>query len=290
MASSRRTSTRHTAQQVGRPPVGPHRRQGKRKVAFEAHIGGVCVSPARAGRRDAGRYRSRFDDESDFAFALAPPGTPFISARFSATVTAEPESPANRSSWTGRTSVYETSAIRKGLKVEIDGDPYVVTDFQFVKPGKGNAFTRVRIKNMVSGAVLDKTYKSGEKLKPATMDERPMQYLYRDEEGFHFMDQQSYEQLALKEDEVGDDARWLLENATVSVLLFNGRPLSISLPNFVELAVAETDPGVRGDTATGGRKSATLSTGAVIQVPLFIERGERLRIDTRSGEYVERVK
>jgi elongation factor P len=186
--------------------------------------------------------------------------------------------------------VYETSAIRKGLKVEIDGDPYVVTDFQFVKPGKGNAFTRVRIKNMVSGAVLDRTYKSGEKLKPATMDERSMQFLYRDEEGFHFMDQQSYEQIALSESDVGDDARWLLENATVSVLLFNGRPLSISLPNFVELEVAETDPGVRGDTATGGRKPATLSTGAVIQVPLFIERGERLRIDTRSGEYAERVK
>ncbi len=186
--------------------------------------------------------------------------------------------------------MYETSAIRKGLKLEIDGDPWVVVDFQFVKPGKGNAFTRCRVKNMVTGSVLDKTWKSGEKLKPATMDERPMQYLYRDDEGHHFMDQQSYEQVRLTTEEVGEEARFLLENSVVSVLLFNGRPISISLPNFVELEVVETDPGVRGDTATGGRKSATLSTGAVIQVPLFIERGERLRIDTRSGEYVERVK
>ena len=186
--------------------------------------------------------------------------------------------------------MYETSAIRKGLKVEIDGDPWTVIDFQFVKPGKGNAFTRCRIKNMLTGAVLDKTYKSGEKLKPATMDERTMQFLYADESGYHFMDQQSYEQLALSKDDVGDDANYLLENMAVQVLLFNARPVSISLPNFVELEVVETDPGVRGDTVTGGRKPATMVTGTVIQVPLFIERGEKLKIDTRTGEYVERVK
>lgn len=186
--------------------------------------------------------------------------------------------------------MYETSDIRKGLKIEIDGDPYVVTEFQFVKPGKGNAFTRTKIKNMVSGAVLDRTWKSGEKLKPATMDERRMQYLYSDESGFHFMDQQSYEQLALTPGEVGDDAKFLLENSDVDILLFNGKPVSLSLPNFVELEVVETDPGVKGDTVTGGRKPATMSTGAQIQVPLFIERGERLKIDTRTGEYVERVK
>jgi len=186
--------------------------------------------------------------------------------------------------------VYETSDIRKGLKLEIDGDPYVVIDFQFVKPGKGNAFTRTRIRNMVTGSVLDKTYKSGEKLKPATMDERTMQYLYSDESGFHFMDQQNYEQLILTAEEVGNDSQFLLENMDVNVLMFNGRPVSLSLPNFVELEVAETDPGVKGDTVTGGRKPATMSTGAVIQVPLFIERGEKLKIDTRTGEYVERVK
>lgn len=186
--------------------------------------------------------------------------------------------------------MYETSDIRKGLKIELDGDPWVVIDFQFVKPGKGNAFTRFKIKNMVSGAVLDKTYKSGEKLKPAAMDERTMQYLYNDETGCHFMDQTTYEQITLTADEVGDEAKFLLENNDVQVLLFNGKPVSLSLPNFVELEVVQTDPGVKGDTVTGGRKPATMSTGAVIQVPLFIDRGEKLKIDTRTGEYVERVK
>jgi len=187
-------------------------------------------------------------------------------------------------------SVYDTSDIRKGLKIEIDGDPYTVVDFQFVKPGKGNAFTRTKIKNMITGSVLDRTWRSGEKIIPAPMDERHMQYLYQDEGGFHFMDQQSYEQISLSTAEVGDDARFLLENQEVDVLLYKDRPVSLSLPNFVELEVTETDPGVKGDTVTGGRKPATLSTGAVIQVPLFIDRGEFLRIDTRSGEYVERVK
>ena len=203
--------------------------------------------------------------------------------RNSAAISSQRHTPGNR-------NVYDTSDIRKGLKIEIDGDPYAVIDFQFVKPGKGNAFTRTKIRNMMTGAVLDRTWKSGEKLKPATMDERNMQYLYKDEGGFHFMDQQNYEQLALSEGEVGDDAKFLLENSNVSVLLFNGRPVSLSLPNFVELEVVETDPGVKGDTVTGGRKPATLETGAVIQVPLFIERGEKLKIDTRTGEYSERVK
>ncbi len=186
--------------------------------------------------------------------------------------------------------MYSTSDIRKGLKLEIDGDPYTVVDFQFVKPGKGNAFTRCKIKNMITGAVLERTWRSGEKLTPAPMDERRMMYLYSDEEGYHFMDQESYEQLALSPGMVGEDSDFLLENTEVEVLLFNTRPVSLSLPNFVELEVVETDPGVKGDTVTGGRKPATMSTGAVIQVPLFIERGEKLKIDTRSGEYVERVK
>ena len=186
--------------------------------------------------------------------------------------------------------MYDTSDIRKGLKIEIDGEPYAVIDFQFVKPGKGNAFTRIKIKNMVTGAVLDRTYKSGEKLKRASMEDRTIKYLYSDESGFHFMDQQSYEQIALTADDVGDDANYLLENNDVNVLMHNGKPVSLSLPNFVELEVAETDPGVKGDTVSGGHKPATMSTGAVIQVPLFIERGEKLKIDTRSGAYVERVK
>lgn len=186
--------------------------------------------------------------------------------------------------------MFDTSDIRKGLKIELDGDPYVVIDFQFVKPGKGNAFTRTKIRNMISGAVLERTWRSGEKLKKASMEERTVQHLYRDDTGFHFMDMESYEQVALGEKEVGDGARFLLENQEVVLLLFNGRPVSISLPNFVELEVAETEPGVKGDTVSGGRKTATMSTGAVINVPLFIEQGEKLKVDTRTGEYVERVR
>ena len=186
--------------------------------------------------------------------------------------------------------MYETSDIRKGLKIRIDGEPYVVVEFQFVKPGKGNAFTRTRIKNLVTGAVLDKTYKSGEKLQEAAMEEREMQFLYKDDSGFFFMDQSSYDQITISPEVVDQDARFLKENLVVVVVLFEDRPVSIALPNFVELEVIETEPGVRGDTASGGKKPATLETGAVINVPLFIERGEILRIDTRTGDYTERVK
>ncbi len=186
--------------------------------------------------------------------------------------------------------MYDTSDIRKGLKFEIDGDPYTVLDFQFVKPGKGNAFTRCKIKNLVTGAVMDRTWRSGEKLQECSLDDREMQYLYHDEEGFHFMDQQSYEQFALATDMVGEDAKYLLENLEITVLMHNGKPISLTLPNFVQLEVVDTEPGMKGDTVTGGRKPATMSTGAVINVPLFVERGETLKIDTRTGEYVERVK
>lgn len=186
--------------------------------------------------------------------------------------------------------VYETSDIRKGLKVLIDGVPYTVVDFQFVKPGKGNAFTRTKMKNLITGAVIDRTYKSGEKLEPAEMEDRAMQYLYQDGEGYHFMDQQSYEQVSIPEDVVGDAKNWLLENMECMVSVFSGRPVSVSVPNFVELEVAHTDPGLKGDTVSGARKPATLSTGAVINVPLFVNTGDKLKIDTRTGEYVERVK
>ncbi len=172
----------------------------------------------------------------------------------------------------------------------MDGDPYTVLEFQFVKPGKGNAFTRCKIKNLVTGAVMDRTWRSGEKLKEASLDERDMQYLYQDDAGFHFMDQQTYEQFALSADMVGDDAKYLLESLEITILTHNGKPISLTLPNFVELEVVETEPGMKGDTVTGGRKPATMNTGAVINVPLFIERGELLKIDTRTGEYVERVK
>ncbi|PID38284.1 MAG: elongation factor P [Proteobacteria bacterium] len=187
--------------------------------------------------------------------------------------------------------MYETSDIRKNLKFQIDGQPYIVVDFQFVKPGKGNAFTRTKIKNMITGAVLEKTYKTGEKLEPAHMEERQMQYLYQEGENYCFMDQSSYEQVFIPADLLGDDALLMPDNLEVSVLFFSERPVGVTLPNFVELQVTQSDPGMKGDTATGATKPATLSTGLVVQVPLFVEEGEFLKIDTRNGgEYVERVK
>ena len=186
--------------------------------------------------------------------------------------------------------MYETSAIRKGLKIEIDGEPYAVVDFQFVKPGKGNAFTRCKIKHLISGAVLDRTWRSGERLQPAALSERTMLFLYRDEEGFHLMDQQNYEQISMPAQRLQEEAPFLKENLEVQVLFFREEAISLSLPNFVDLTVTHTDPGVRGDTVSGARKPATLETGTVIQVPLFIEVGEVLRIDTRDGQYVERSK
>lgn len=185
---------------------------------------------------------------------------------------------------------YETSDIRKGLKIEIDGTPYVVVDFQFVKPGKGVAFTRTRLKNMETGAVLERTFRTGEKLDGADMEERDCEFLYKEGDKFCFMDTENFEQFMVDEATVGEAGLWLTENLKVKVLLHSGRPISLELPNFVELAVVEADPGVRGDTASGATKPVTLQTGARIQVPLFIGQGEVLRIDTRTGSYVERVK
>ena len=186
-------------------------------------------------------------------------------------------------------SVYDTSDIRKGLRIELDGEPFIVVDFQFVKPGKGNAFTRTKIRNMITGSVLDRTFKTGERLKPADMEERVMQFLYNDG-SFHFMDSSSYDQVELQTDEVGDAVNFLLENMEVGIAFFKGRALGLTLPNFVSLEVAETAPGERGNTVTGATKPATLSTGHTVNVPLFIGSGELLKIDTRTGEYVERVK
>jgi elongation factor P len=186
--------------------------------------------------------------------------------------------------------MYSTSDIRKNLKVEIDGAPYVVVAFQFVKPGKGNAFTRCRLKNMVTGAVLDRTYKSGEKLHPAQMEERNMQFLYLGGDMYHFMDTDTYDQVALNEDNVGDAARYLTENLAVSILFFKEKPIGINLPFTVVLEIVETEPGMKGDTATGATKAATTGTGFVVQVPLFIKEGEKISVDTRTGEYLERAK
>ena len=186
--------------------------------------------------------------------------------------------------------MYDTSDIRKGLKIQIDGEPYIVVDFQFVKPGKGTAFTKTRIKNLITGAVLDKTYRSGEKFEPASIDEREMQFLYKDGENYCFMDNTSYEQVLVSGDVVGDSSQLMPDNLNVNVLFFDERPIGITLPNFVELEVTHTEPGVKGDTASGATKPATLSTGATVNVPLFVEEGEVLKIDTRTSSYVERVK
>jgi elongation factor P len=186
--------------------------------------------------------------------------------------------------------MYDTSDIRKGLKIQIDGEPYVVVDFQFVKPGKGTAFTKTRIKNLITGAVLDRTYRSNERLEPANIEEKQMQFLYAEGDHLCFMDNESYEQVYVARDIVAEAAQFMPDNLVVSVMLFNDRPVGVTLPNFVELQITKSDPGIRGDTASGATKPATLSTGAVIQVPLFVEEGEWVRIDTRTNSYVERVK
>ena len=171
----------------------------------------------------------------------------------------------------------------------MDGDPYIVLEFQFVKPGKGTAFTRTKIRNLISGAVLDHTYKSGEKLKPADTEDREMQFLYSDGD-FHFMDNNNYEQVSLESSIVGEAVNYLTENMMIEVSFFKGRSIGLSLPNFVVLEVIETAPGEKGNTVTGASKPAVVSTGYSVNVPLFVNEGDQLRVDTRTGEYVERVK
>ena len=186
--------------------------------------------------------------------------------------------------------MYDSSDLRKGLKITIDGEPYVITDFQFSKPGKGQALYKCKLKNMVTGYTVDRTYRSGDKFESADLDEVHMQYLYWDNKGFHFMNTNTYDQVTLTNDQVVNAKNFLLENMEVDILFFQGSPIDISLPTFVELEVAESPPGIRGDTATGATKPVILETGYEIQVPLFIKQGELLKIDTRTGEYVERAK
>ncbi len=179
--------------------------------------------------------------------------------------------------------------LRKGLKLEIDGDPYMVVDFEFSKPGKGQALYRCRLRNMITGSQFDRTYRSGDKFNSADLEEQEMQFLYAQGSQYHFMNTSSYEQFEMGEEQVVDAKNFLTENLLVSIL-FEGRPIGLSLPNFVELKVVRADPSVKGDTAAGATKPVTLETGVTIQVPLFIEEGEKLKIDTRTGSYVERVK
>ena len=186
--------------------------------------------------------------------------------------------------------MYGTSDIRKGLRIELNESPFQIVECQFVKPGKGNAFTRTKVRNMITGAILDRTFKTGEKLKPADTEDREMQYLYRDGSDFFFMDNNSFEQISLEQEVVGDAVHYLIEGMQVSIGFFNGRPMGLNLPNFVILEVVDTSPGEKGNTASGATKAASLVTGYSVNVPLFIKTGELLKIDTRTGEYVERVK
>jgi len=183
-----------------------------------------------------------------------------------------------------------TAEFRNGLKIEIDGDPYVIVDFQHVKPGKGGAFVRTKIKSLKSGNVIDRTYRSGEKVDVPELEEKTMQYLYAADKDRVFMDTGSYEQVSMNEKQLGDSINYLKENMEIKVLYHKGQPINIDIPMFVELAIAKTDPGVRGDTASGGSKPATLESGAVVKVPFYLNEGDVIKVDTRTGIFIERVK
>ena len=186
-------------------------------------------------------------------------------------------------------SNYSTNEFRSGLKVILDGDPCSILENEFVKPGKGQAFSRVRLRNLKSGRVWDKTFKSGESLEGADVTECDMQYLYNDGEYWHFMEPDTYNQHQADKKVIGDTGLWLREQDIVMVTLYNGSPLLITPANHVELEIIDTDPGLKGDTAQGGTKPATLNTGAVIKVPLFLNIGEVVKVDTRTGEYISRA-
>ncbi len=186
--------------------------------------------------------------------------------------------------------MYSTSEFRKGLKIEINGEPFIIVDFQHVKPGKGGAFVRTTLKSLISGNVIDRTFRSGEKVEKPDLEEKQMQFLYESENEFHFMDSETFEQLFLTQEHLGDARNYLQENVNVTVLFHNGKPIGVEVPIFVELTVTATEPGVRGDTAAGSTKPATLETAMIVQVPLFINEGDVLKIDTRTGKYIERVR
>lgn len=187
-------------------------------------------------------------------------------------------------------SIIDSNEVRKGMKILYEGNPCIVTEAQFVKPGKGTAFTRAKLRDMITGRSIDNTWRSGERVETCSLEERPMEFLYQAGDEWHFMDQTNYEQIHLDSKGVGESAKWLIENLPVKMLFFDGRPISLDLPNFVELQIVECEPAVKGDTKTNAMKQAQLSTGATVMVPMFIDNGEWLRIDTRTGEYVERVK
>jgi elongation factor P len=184
----------------------------------------------------------------------------------------------------------DTSDIRKGLKLMMDGQPYIVVEFQFVKPGKGQAFTRTRMKNMLTGNILERNIRSGEKLEAADVEERSLQYIYPEGDAYVFMNPQTGEQVTVQKEAVGDDAGFLIDGIDVSIVIYKGNPVNITLPPHIVVQVAETEPGVRGDTATNVTKPAKISTGANVPVPLFINQGEWIKVDTRTRSYLERAK
>jgi elongation factor P len=185
---------------------------------------------------------------------------------------------------------YSTSEIRAGMKVILEGDPYAIVDNEFVKPGKGQAFNRIKVRNLKSGRTIERTFRSGDTLEAADVMDVEMQYLYSDGDFYHFMVPENFEQYATGKDVVGDNAQWLKDGMTCIITLWNNVPLVVTPPAHVELKIVETDPGLRGDTATGGQKPAKLETGAVVRVPLFLNEGEVIRVDTRTGEYISRAK
>ena len=185
--------------------------------------------------------------------------------------------------------MYATNQFRKGLKVEIDGIPYEIVDFQHVSPGKGRAFTRTKLKNMLNQNVIERTITSGDKLDQANTEQKEMQYLYRDAEGYHFMNQATYDQVVLNNEQLGAGKDFLQENLAIKVMYFNERPIGVELPTFVSLKIVETDPAFRGDTVTGGTKPAKLETGASVQVPFHLKEGDVIKVDTRDYRYVEKV-
>lgn len=186
--------------------------------------------------------------------------------------------------------MYSCSDLKKGLKLLIDGDPHVIVQYDFTKPGKGQSLYKCKLRNMITGALFDRTYRSGESFEPASLDERDMQYLYQDETGYVFMDQKTYEQVVLSEETLGNDKYFLIDNMEVDILMYGDTGIGITLPNFVNLRVTQSDPWVKGDTAAGNNKPATVETGYTLQVPSFVEEGTLIQIDTRTGDYATRVK
>ncbi len=185
--------------------------------------------------------------------------------------------------------MYDTNEFRKGLKIEFNGDPFIIVEFQHIKPGKGNAFVRTRIKNLINGNVIDHNFRAGDTVETPDLEQRNMQYLYRQDDDYFFMEAKTYEQVTVSKDHLGEAPDYMMEHSDVSILYYKGQPIGVEIPNFVELKVTETEPATRGDTVSGANKNAILETGKMIKVPLFINVGDLLKVDTRSALYIERV-